>query len=160
MVIIDGKEVSKVVKAEVKQRISELGICPKFLVILVGDDPASKIYVSSKEKASKLCGINAETLVLDANISEEELISIIHKANEDESINAILLQLPLPKHIDSSKVVNEISPLKDVDGLSTINQGKLMGNEKGIVPCTPKGVLKLLKYYNIKPNFILIIIII
>lgn len=149
MTLIDGKEVSKIIKAEVKKQITDMMISPKLLVILVGDDPASKVYVSSKEKASKLCGINAETLVLDKDISEEELISIIKKANEDESVNAILVQLPLPKHIDSSKIVNAIDPLKDVDGLSLLNQGKLMAGERGIVPCTPKGVIKLLKYYNI-----------
>ena len=149
MYIMDGKETSRELKEKVKEKVRLLPTKPKLLVILVGEDPASKIYVASKEKACKACGISAETVTLDANISQKEIIDVIEKANKDKSINAILVQLPLPDHINTQDVINAIDPLKDVDGLTSVNQGKLFLGQEGLVPCTPKGVMHLFEKYNV-----------
>ena len=149
MYIMDGKETSKELKEEIKQQVKELPSKPKLLVILVGDDPASKVYVASKEKASRNCGIDAETIVLDENVSQKEIIDCIEKSNRDKSINAILVQLPLPDHINTKAVIEAIDPLKDVDGLTSLNQGKLFLGLNGIVPCTPKGIMHLFEKYNV-----------
>ncbi len=150
MYLIDGKEISKKVKAEVKNEVATLPSQPKLLVILVGDDPASKVYVSSKEKACKLCGIESETICVPADVSQKEVIDIIEKANADPKVNGILLQLPLPNSMDTQTILNKISPEKDVDGLTSINQGKLFMNMDCMVPCTPKGIMRLLKEYNVE----------
>lgn len=149
MYIMDGKETSKELKEEIKQQVKGLPSKPKLLVILVGDDPASKVYVASKEKASRNCGIDAQTIVLDGNVSQKEIIDCIEKANKDKSINAILVQLPLPDHINTKAVIEAIDPLKDVDGLTSLNQGKLFLGLNGIVPCTPKGIMHLFEKYNV-----------
>ena len=149
MYIMDGKETSRELKEKIKAQVSALLTKPKLLVILVGEDPASKIYVASKEKACKACGISAQTVTLDANVSQKEVIDVIEKANKDKSINAILVQLPLPDHINTQAVINSIDPLKDVDGLTSVNQGKLFLGQDGLVPCTPKGVIHLLDKYNV-----------
>lgn len=149
MYIMDGKETSKELKEEIKKQVLELPSKPKLLVILVGDDPASKVYVASKEKASRNCGIDAQTIVLDGNVSQKEIIDCIEKANKDKSINAILVQLPLPDHINTKAVIEAIDPLKDVDGLTSLNQGKLFLGLNGIVPCTPKGIMHLFDKYNV-----------
>ena len=149
MYIMDGKETSKELKEEIKKSVKELPTKPKLLVILVGDDPASKIYVASKEKAAKNCGIDEETIVLNADASQREVIDIIEKANKDKSINAILVQLPLPDHINTKAVIDAIDPMKDVDGLTSLNQGKLFLGLNGIVPCTPKGIMHLFEKYNV-----------
>ena len=149
MYIMDGKETSKELKEEIKKQVLELPSKPKLLVILVGDDPASKVYVASKEKASRNCGIDAQTIVLDGNVSQKEIIDCIEKANKDKSINAILVQLPLPDHINTKAVIEAIDSLKDVDGLTSLNQGKLFLGLNGIVPCTPKGIMHLFDKYNV-----------
>lgn len=152
MYIMDGKAISKLVKEEVKKEIKELNINPKLLVIIVGNDPASMVYVNSKEKACKQCFIEAETVCLDANASQKEVIDVIERANKDKSINGILVQLPLPDHIDTEFVINKIDPDKDVDGLTNVNAGKLMNGQKGIIPCTPKGIMRLFKEYAVDLN--------
>ena len=152
MYIMDGKAISKIVKDEVKQEIKELGIKLKLLVIIVGNDPASMIYVSSKEKACKQCLIEAETIRLDGNSSQKDVVDAIEKANNDKSVTGILVQLPLPDHIDTEYVINKIDPNKDVDGLTNINQGKLVNGMKSIVPCTPKGIMRLFKEYAVDLN--------
>ena len=149
MYIMDGKAVSKIVKEEVKKEIKELGIKPKLLVIIVGNDPASMVYVSSKEKACKQCLIEAETVRLDENSSQKDVIDVIEKANKDKDVNGILVQLPLPDHIDTEYVINKIDPDKDVDGLTNINQGKLVNGAKSIIPCTPKGIMRLFREYAV-----------
>ena len=149
MQLINGKEVSNKIKNDIKLEVQKLSIKPKLLVILVGDDPASKVYVKSKEKACAACGIESETILLDASVNEEDIIDVIEKANKDDQINGILLQLPLPKGFDSQKIINMISPLKDVDGLNVLNQGKLFMASDGIIPCTPKGVMRLLDEYGV-----------
>lgn len=149
MNILDGKLVSKKIQEEIKKEVSALSKKPCLLVILVGDDQASQIYVSSKEKACKRVGMESKTIVLEENISQKELIKIIQKANEDKNINGILVQLPLPNHMNTKAVVGAIDPIKDVDGLHAVNQGKIMLGESGIVPCTPKGVIRLLDEYHV-----------
>lgn len=149
MYIMDGKETSRELKEVIKAKVITLTTKPKLLVILVGEDPASKIYVASKEKACKACGISAQTITLDGNVSQKEVIDVIEQANKDKSINAILVQLPLPDHINTQAVINAIDPLKDVDGLTSVNQGKLFLGQDGLVPCTPKGVIHLIDKYNV-----------
>lgn len=149
MNILDGKLVSKKIQEEIKKQVATLSKKPCLLVILVGNDQASQIYVSSKEKACKRVGMESKTIVLDENVSQKEVIKVIQKANEDKNINGILVQLPLPNHMDAKAVVSAIDPMKDVDGLHAYNQGKLMLGELGIVPCTPKGVMRLLSEYHV-----------
>ncbi len=152
MYIMDGKETSRELKEKIKNIVKELPSKPKLFVILVGDDPASQIYVSSKEKACKACEIDTVTVHLSADVSQKEVIGVVEQANKDESVNAILVQLPLPDHINEKDVIAAISPLKDVDGLTSINQGKLFMGESGLVPCTPKGVMHLFEKYNVDLN--------
>lgn len=147
--ILNGKEISKLVRRRVRDEVAKIQEQITLLVILVGDDPASQIYVSSKEKACLDVGIKPITWYIDKNISENDLIAKIHKANNDDTIHGILVQLPLPKHLDEKKIINEISPNKDVDGLTNINQGKLFNNLKTIVPATPLGVMHLFDEYKI-----------
>lgn len=149
MYIIDGKEISKKVKEEVKEKVKELPSKPKLLVVMVGNNVASKIYVEAKEKACKNVGIDAKTIHLDEFASQKEVIDIIEKANSNPKVNAILVQLPLPDHMDTERILNTINPLKDVDGLTSINQGKLFMGLNCIVPCTPKGIMRLFKEYNV-----------
>ncbi len=149
MNILDGKMVSKKIHEEVKKEVAILSKKPCLLVILVGDDQASQIYVTSKEKACKKVGILSQTIVLDKNASQKEVIDLIKKANDDSNITGILVQMPLPNHMNEKAVVDAISPLKDVDGLHALNQGKLMLNEQGIIPATPKGIMRLLSEYHV-----------
>ena len=149
MNILDGKMVSKKIHEEVKAEVAKLNKKPCLLVILVGDNQASQIYVASKEKACKKVGMISKTIVLDKNSSQKQVIDIIQEANKDNNINGILVQMPLPDHMNAKAVVDAISPLKDVDGLHAINQGKLMLKEEGIVPATPKGIMRLLDEYHV-----------
>lgn len=142
--IIDGKKISLEVKEKLKNEISSLVKKPTLVVISVGDDPASKVYVKQKEKCAQYVGINYIHLNYD-KIEEKILLSKIEELNNDNSINGIIVQLPLPKYLDSTRIVNAISPQKDVDGLSYINAGKLLNNERCLVSCTPKGIMYLLQ---------------
>ncbi len=146
--IIDGKEISKDIKKELKEKISLLEVKPKLVVISVGNNEASKVYVRQKEKAANLVGIEYLHLHFD-KISEEELLGEIDKLNADTSVNGIIVQLPLPSNLDSTKIVNHIDSNKDVDGLSYINAGKLLNNSECLVSCTPKGIMELLKRSNV-----------
>lgn len=149
MNILDGKLVSKQMQEAIKKEVATLSKKPCLLVILVGNDQASQIYVASKEKACKRVGMESKTIILDANVSQKEVIKVIEKANEDKDINGILVQLPLPNHMDTQTVVGAISPLKDVDGLHAYNQGKLLLGIPSIIPCTPKGIMRLLAEYHV-----------
>lgn len=149
MNILDGKLVSKKIQEELKLEVASLKTKPCLLVILVGHDQASQIYVASKEKACKRVGMESKTIVLDDDVSQKEVIKIIENANEDKNIHGILVQLPLPKYMDELAVVGAIDPKKDVDGLHAYNQGNLMLGQKGLVPCTPKGVMRLLDEYHV-----------
>lgn len=150
-VILDGKKLRDELLDELKNKLSSYNAMPKLVVILVGENPASRIYVNNKKKTAEKLGIKSEVIVYPADISEKELLAKIEELNADNSVNAILVQLPLPAHIDKSKVINAISPLKDVDGFTPENSGKLLAGEKPYVyPCTPKGILLLLDKYGIE----------
>ncbi len=154
MKLIDGKAVSaeirKELEVEVKKLKEEKGITPGLAVVLVGEDPASKTYVASKEKACEKIGIYSEGHKLSADTSEEDLLKLIDELNNKDEIDGILVQLPLPSHIDEKKVLDKISPEKDVDGFHPINVGKLSIGEEAFIPCTPHGVIKLMEHENIE----------
>ncbi|MEK6679021.1 MAG: bifunctional methylenetetrahydrofolate dehydrogenase/methenyltetrahydrofolate cyclohydrolase FolD [Nitrospirota bacterium] len=150
--IIDGKAISAKIKEEMKREVAELrgtGIFPGLAVILVGENPASVVYVRNKGKACHDVGIHSEEHRLTGNTSEEDLLRLIDRLNKDDKINGILVQLPLPKHINEKKILEAISQDKDVDGFHPYNVGKLMIGEPIFAPCTPYGVMKMLEYSNI-----------
>ena len=152
MQLLDGKALSEKIKQELKNEseiLTQKGITPCLAVILVGDDPASQTYVNSKEKSCQSAGIASIVKRLPASTSEKELLQIIDTLNNDTTVDGILVQLPVPKHIDSTKIIEAIDPRKDVDGFHPFNVGRLMAGLDGFVPCTPFGVMKLLEAYNI-----------
>ena len=151
--IIDGKKISNEIKDELKEKVAKLkneGKEITLAVVLVGQDPASKIYVKNKEKACEYVGVNSKTYELPQTTSEEELLKLINELNANQEVNGILVQLPLPKHINEELVINTISPLKDVDGFHPENVGKLSIGQAGFISCTPAGIIELLKRYNIE----------
>lgn len=155
MIRIDGKEVSLYIKEKIKAETDALkltGVTPGLAVVLVGDDPASRVYVNNKKKACEFCGFHSESYELSESTSQTELLELIDKLNADPLIDGILVQMPLPKHIDSDAVVNRILPSKDVDAFHPVNVGKIMLGDYDFLPCTPAGVMELLKYYNIDPT--------
>ena len=146
--ILSGKVVSQRIKDELKEEVKELnakGIFPGLAVIIVGDDPASRVYVNSKKKACEEIGVYSEEYALPAETSEEELLQLVEKLNNEPKINGILVQLPLPKHIDEETIINAISPKKDVDAFHPSNVGKIMIGNYDFLPCTPAGVMELIK---------------
>lgn len=150
--LIDGKQVSADVKMRVKEEVAALkekGVETALAVIIVGNDPASRVYVNNKKKACELCGIRSVEYALDESTTEEELLALIDKLNADDSINGILCQLPVPKHIDDKTVIERIDPKKDVDCFSNVNVGKMWVGDYAFKPCTPAGVMELLKAYDI-----------
>ena len=154
MTIIDGKALSDKILKEIENEHSELqakvGRKAGLAVIIVGENPASQIYVRNKIRACERVGFHSETIRLDENITEESLLLEIEKLNNDNNIDGILVQLPIPKHINELKVINAISAEKDVDGFHTTNIGKMMiGDETGFLPCTPAGVIQMFEEYNI-----------
>ena len=151
-VILDGKAISKKVREELKIKAEELrqkNIIPKLAVIMVGDDPSSKIYVRNKSKACEEVGIEFEEYLLDENIKNEELLNLIEELNNREDIHGILLQSPIPKHLDINLAFRTIKPEKDVDGFHPVNIGKLSLNQECFVSCTPFGIMRMLAEYNI-----------
>lgn len=152
--IMDGKLVSTKMKEEIKLEIENMkkltGKIPGFAVVIVGNDPASKVYVKNKKKDCEEVGIFYEEYALPENTSEAELLTLIKKLNEKEDIHGILTQLPLPKHLNEDIVIENISPKKDVDAFHPHNVGKIMIGRYDLQPCTPAGVMELLKYYNIQ----------
>lgn len=149
--IMDGREYSKEILAQIKLQVEKLQKKPSLAVILVGDDPASQIYVNNKEKTARELGFISKTYRLKENTSSNELKDLILNLNLDEDTDAILLQLPLPKHLVSQDFIELIDPKKDVDGFHPINCGRLLTNSNPYaVSCTPKGVIKLLKKYNVQ----------
>ena len=150
--IISGKEISLAVKERVAAQVSEMkkdGIEPCLAVILVGDDPASRVYVNNKKKACEFCGIRSLEYLLPADATQEELNSLVEKLNNDNSVNGILCQLPLPKHLNEKEVLNLIKPEKDVDAFHPENVGHIMIGDYSFLPCTPAGIMEMLKYENI-----------
>ena len=152
--IIYGSEIAKKLKAEMAQTIQSLKDenkrIPRLVVVLVGEHPASMSYVKGKEKACLEIGMENELMRLDASISQDELLDVINTLNHDDNVDGILVQLPLPRHIDSDKIINAIDPSKDVDGFHPHNVASLYLNEDCILPCTPKGVMALLDYAGIE----------
>ncbi len=149
MEILDGRKVSNEIIENIKHVIENNNLKVRFAIIWVGNDEASSIYVNNKINKCKLVGIEAELYHLDSNISEEEVLKLIDRLNEREEINGILLQSPVPDHIDIIKCFNRISPKKDVDGFSNISIGNIVQGREAITSCTPKGIIKLLDYYHI-----------
>ena len=153
MQIIDGKKVSAEVNEQVRQETLRLkeehGVTPGLAVVIVGDDPASRVYVNNKKKACELVGFRSEEYALPASTTQEELLDLVRTLNEKEDINGILVQLPLPKHLDDKAVIEAINPVKDVDAFHAVNVGKIMLGEYDFLPCTPAGVMEMLHSYNI-----------
>ena len=146
--IIDGKALAKEKRAEIAKQVEALkekGVTPGLAVVLVGEDPASQIYVRNKHKACEEVGIYSRKITLPEETTEEELLKIIDELNNDPEIDGILVQLPLPKHIDPDKVILSISPDKDVDGFHPVNAGRLLTGQDGFFPCTPLAVMELIK---------------
>lgn len=149
---IDGKEVSAAVRENIKNEVGTLkanGIVPGLAVIIVGSDPASRVYVNNKKKGCEQVGMNSFEYALPEETTTEELLELIEKLNKDKNVHGILCQLPVPKHIDEEKVLNAISPDKDVDAFHPVNCGKVMTGDYRFAPCTPAGMVEMLKYYNI-----------
>ena len=152
MELIDGKNLAKEIRENLKVKCEELktkGINPKLAVIMVGDDKSSQIYVRNKSKACNEIGIEFEEFLLKENTKQEELINLINKLNNDKTINGILLQSPIPKHLDINEAFRTIAPEKDVDGFNPVNVGKLCLNQDTFVSCTPYGIMKMFEKYNI-----------
>lgn len=151
--ILDGKALAQKIRFELKDKVNllkEKNIQPKLAVIMVGGDSSSKIYVRNKSKACEEIGIAYEEFLLDENIGMKELIDLINELNNREDVNGILLQSPIPQHLDINEAIKAISPKKDVDGFHPINIGKLVLNQDGFVSCTPYGIIRLLEEYNIE----------
>lgn len=153
--ILNGKEVAERIKEELKGKVYELksqGIFPSLAVIIVGDDPASRVYVNNKKKACEQLGIRSEEYALPDDTSESELIEIIERLNKDETVSGILVQLPIPEHINEKRVIETINPKKDVDAFHPVNVGRIMTGGYDFVPCTPAGIMELIKESGILPN--------
>lgn len=153
MIVMDGKAVSAAVKDEVKKEVEELktkGKVPSLAVVLVGNDPASKVYVGNKKKACEYCGIKSLEYLLEESTSEQELLGLIDVLNKEPTVNGILVQLPLPSHINEQHIINAINPHKDVDAFHPVNVGKIMTGNPDFLPCTPAGVMEIFKKYNIE----------
>ena len=151
-VIIDGKELAKKIRANLKIECEELnkkGINSKLAVIMVGDDPASKVYVRNKSRACEDVGIEYEEYLLDSNTTQKELIDLIKRLNQDNTVNGILLQSPIPSNLNINEAFRTITPEKDVDGFNPVNVGKLVLNQDTFVSCTPYGIMKMFEEYNI-----------
>ena len=151
--ILDGKAIAAEIRAELKTRAGALrkdGVVPCLAVLLAGDDPASKIYVRNKKRACEEIGIESRELLFPENVTEEELIAQIRALNEDAAVDAMLVQLPLPKHIDEARVLAEIAPEKDADGFHVVNAGRLFTGQTSVLPCTPAGCMELLRRANVE----------
>ena len=149
--ILDGKNLRDKILTDLKTRITKFEQKPALVVILIGENPASKIYVNNKKKTAESLGINSTVINYPTDVSEEELLKKIEELNENPDVHAVLVQLPLPNHINKFKVINAIKPSKDVDGFTPYNAGRLFIGEKPFAyPCTPKGIIRLLEEYNIQ----------
>ena len=148
--LIDGSEMAKQIRIAIKKEIAELDGTPKLVVVLVGEDPASQVYVRNKEKFAGRVGMDSEVIRLPDTTSEEELLNLVEKLNNDANVNGILVQFPVPKHMSKEKIMNTILPEKDVDGLTQVNIGKLIAGVDGLTPCTPTGIIHLIKSTGIE----------
>lgn len=150
MELLDGKALANDILDKLSLKVKQLGTAPNLVVIQVGNDPASSVYVRNKERTAERVGINSETVKLSKHITQDELLEIIDKYNHFTSVNGILVQLPLPKHIDEQVILEAISPMKDVDGFHPLNVGKLNIGQKQMIPSTPAGIMELLKSNHIE----------
>ena len=149
--ILDGKKLAENITEQIKQEVSKLSKKPKLAVVLVGNNPASEIYVRNKQKKAEYLGYESIVIPLPEDISEDNLLEHIFILNEDTNINAILVQLPLPKHINKQRILEAIDPIKDVDGFTSYNFGRIaLGYKPYAFPCTPKGIIRMLDEYNIQ----------
>jgi len=151
--IIDGKGISIAIRADLKEKVARLkekGIVPSLTVILVGDDPGSQVYVRNKERACKEAGMVGRVIRMPAETTREELLLEIQKVNEDDSVHGLLVQLPLPKHLNEAEIIRSIAAEKDVDGLHPVTQGLLMSGAPAALPCTPRGCIELLHRAGVK----------
>lgn len=153
MQVMSGKEVSAFVRGQIKEETAlfteKTGITPGLAVVIVGEDPASQVYVRNKHRACQEVGFKSEVYELPAETTEEELLSLVERLNADSTIHGILVQLPLPRHIDEGKVIHAISPEKDVDAFHPQNVGRITIGDYDFLPCTPAGVMEILKYYGV-----------
>ena len=150
--ILDGKALAAQVRAGVKAKVADMaqrGITPGLAVILAGDDPASKVYVRNKTRACEEVGVRSQQIDYPASVTQEELMARIRKLNADPAVHAILVQLPLPKHVDSARVLAAVSPAKDADGFHAESMGALVSGAPGFVPCTPAGVMRMLEHWEV-----------
>ena len=152
MEILDGRKIKLEILNDLKEKINKLERRPGLVVIQVGSDPASQVYVKQKANMADIANIDFEHIKLDENIKQETLLDIIYSLNRNSLVNGILVQMPLPVNLDAKVIQNSIDPLKDVDGLTDINMGKLSHNVDSLVPCTPMGIIDMLKFYNIDIN--------
>ncbi len=148
-VILDGRKLRDEIFEGLKSKIDNLDDKPTLAVVIVGNNPASKIYVNHKKKACKKIGINSLSYELEHKTTEKQLLELVDKLNKDDKVNGILVQLPLPKHIDKDKIIMAIDPIKDVDGFHPENVGKLVIGNGGFNSCTPKGIISLIEHYNL-----------
>lgn len=149
MELLDGKKVKKEKLKQLKEEIIKLKEKVGLAVIQIGEDPASSVYVRQKEKMANELGYYFQHIKLENEVTEEEVLELIDRLNEDDKIDGILVQMPIPKHLDSKKIQNRVNYLKDVDGLTDINAGRLIHNQDSLVPCTPMGIMTLIEYYGI-----------
>jgi methylenetetrahydrofolate dehydrogenase (NADP+)/methenyltetrahydrofolate cyclohydrolase len=150
--IIDGRAVAAELRENIGQRVDKLksqDVTPGLAVVLVGDDPASKVYVRMKGKACEKLGVHEKTITLSEDTSEQDLLELVDELNNDSDYHGILVQMPLPGHTDSNRIIRAVSPAKDVDGFHPVNVGKLVLGQEGFIACTPHGILKLLQHYDI-----------
>ncbi len=150
--VMDGRPVARAVRAEVRARVGALrarGVEPTLVVVLIGQDPGSEVYVRLKERACDQVGIASRVVRLPATVGQEEAMGAVRQATDDASVHGVLVQLPLPRHLDPRPLLHAIDPAKDVDGFHPINVGRLAGDGGGLVPCTPKGVMRLLRAYDV-----------
>ena len=154
--MIDGVALAKLIRAEVAEEVRALrpsGVTPGLTVVLVGDDAASAVYVGAKEKASREAGMTGETIRLPASTTQAQLLALVDQLNVDDTVHGILVQMPLPVHVDPDIIMRRIDPLKDVDGFHPVNVGKLMiGHSDGFVPCTPSGIQRMLVHYGVETS--------
>jgi methylenetetrahydrofolate dehydrogenase (NADP+)/methenyltetrahydrofolate cyclohydrolase len=147
--VLDGKSLAAATRAALKHKVEALvqrGVRPGLTVIIAGDDPASKVYVRNKTLAAKEIGVRSELIALPGSVTEKELLAVVERLNDNREVHGILVQLPLPRHIDSARVLETIAPAKDVDGFHEANLGALMAGRPGVVPCTPLGCMRLIEH--------------
>lgn len=149
MKLLDGKKVKDKILNDLKKKLTELDRPLGLVVIQVGEDPASSVYVRQKEKMAEMLGYTFRHIKFSEDVTEKELLIEINNLNNDDLVDGILVQMPIPKHLDQKIIQNAISPYKDIDGLTDINMGKLVHNDDTLIPCTPKGIMSLLKFYKI-----------